>query len=67
MLMSVVLSVAALYGFSQNTPNNSLLWKISGNNLSQPSYLFGTIHMLCADDIQVSDSLKKVIKGADNV
>src|SRR5436190_9881602 len=24
---------------------NSLLWKISGNGLSNPSYLYGTIHI----------------------
>lgn len=26
---------------------NSLLWEISGKQLEQPSYLFGTIHMTC--------------------
>ena len=25
----------------------SLLWKISGNGLKQPSYLYGTIHITC--------------------
>ncbi len=29
---------------------NSLLWKISGNGLTQPSYLFGTIHMIGSED-----------------
>lgn len=28
----------------------SLLWEISGNGLEQPSYLFGTIHMIGKDD-----------------
>lgn len=27
--------------------DNSLLWKISGNGLSKPSYLFGTVHITC--------------------
>ncbi|TRW23133.1 TraB/GumN family protein [Flavobacterium zepuense] len=27
--------------------DNSLLWKISGNGLSKPSYLFGTMHISC--------------------
>jgi len=27
--------------------DNSLLWKISGNGLSKPSYLFGTMHIAC--------------------
>jgi len=26
---------------------NSLLWRISGNGLEKPSYLYGTIHMTC--------------------
>lgn len=51
----------------QATPDQSLLWRISGKNLTQPSYLFGTMHMLCADDISLSDSLKTAISKADNV
>lgn len=47
--------------------DNTLLWRISGKNLSTPSYLFGTIHMICADDIQLSDSLLAAIKASDNV
>jgi uncharacterized protein len=47
--------------------NNTLLWRISGKNLAKPSYLFGTMHMLCADDIQLSDSLVNAIGNADNV
>lgn len=27
--------------------DNSLLWKISGNGLSEPSYLYGTVHITC--------------------
>jgi uncharacterized protein YbaP (TraB family) len=47
--------------------NNTLLWRISGKSLTRPSYLFGTMHMLCGDDIQLSDSLKTAIKNSDNV
>jgi len=36
----------------------SLLWKISGNDLEQPSYLFGTIHIICADDALITDAMK---------
>jgi uncharacterized protein YbaP (TraB family) len=54
--------------FAQNNKeNNTLLWKISGNGLEKPSYLFGTIHMLCADDALLSDNLKKVISECDEV
>jgi uncharacterized protein len=46
---------------------NTLLWKISGKNLTKPSYVFGTMHMICANDIELSDSLKNAIRSADNV
>lgn len=43
-------------------PNNTLLWEVSGKGLSQPSYLYGTMHMVCADDAKLSVGLKEVIK-----
>jgi uncharacterized protein len=54
-------------GFSQNNSENTLLWRVSGNGLSQPSYIFGTIHMICADDIELSDSLKAAIRTSSQV
>lgn len=51
----------------QPAQNNTLLWRISGKDLQRPSYLFGTMHMLCADDIELSDSLRSAIRTADNV
>jgi uncharacterized protein YbaP (TraB family) len=47
--------------------NKTLLWKISGNGLAQPSYLFGTIHMLCKEDAILSANMKKVINKADEI
>ena len=49
------------------TNPNTLLWRISGNGLSKPSYLFGTMHIICASDIEISDSLKSAISNSDNV
>jgi len=46
---------------------NSLLWKIEGNGISKPSYLFGTIHMICRDDALLSDSLTEALKNCDKV
>ena len=46
--------------------NNTLLWRISGKDLTKPSYLFGTMHLLCGDDIVVSDSLRSAIQQSDN-
>lgn len=49
------------------TGDKSLLWKVTGNGLNKPSYLFGTIHMLCKEDAALSDNMVKAIKNADSV
>lgn len=43
------------------------LWKISGNNLSKPSYLFGTIHLLCPDQLDISDSVIRAITSTNQM
>jgi len=69
MKKSIFLGFLIALGFTglAQTANNTLLWRITGNGLAKPSYLFGTIHMLCADDIQLSDSLKNAIQSSDKV
>ena len=46
---------------------NSLLWEISGKGLTAPSYVYGTMHMVCAEDTKMSDGLKAAIKNAKQV
>jgi uncharacterized protein YbaP (TraB family) len=41
---------------------NTLLWQITGNAMKEPSYLFGTMHILCDKDAGLSPNLKKAIK-----
>lgn len=63
-----LISLLSITGMAQNgKENNTLLWKISGNGLEKPSYLYGTIHMLCADDANLSPNMKKVISECDEV
>jgi uncharacterized protein YbaP (TraB family) len=50
-----------------NTDDNSLLWEISGNDLAAPSYLFGTFHLLCKDDIHFSEALKQAVTNSREV
>lgn len=45
----------------------SLLWEVSGNGLIKPSYIYGTIHMICKDDATLGDSLVAAIKNSDRV
>ena len=47
---------------AQKQPASSLLWKISGKGLKQPSYLFGTFHIMCKSDFTISPVLEEKIK-----
>jgi len=51
-------------GLTVNADENSLLWEVSGNGLKKPSYLFGTFHMMCKDDIQFSEQLKTALTNS---
>jgi uncharacterized protein YbaP (TraB family) len=45
----------------------SLLWEITGNGLSKPSYLFGTMHVSNKMVFHLSDSFYHAIKSTDAV
>ena len=63
-LLTVFAALSTLVAFSQN---NSLLYEIRGNNLEQPSYLFGTIHLMCPDDIRISEVLKERMQHTEQL
>lgn len=45
-------------------PRSSLLWEVSGKGLQQPSYLFGTFHLLCKGDFTVSPELENKLRAS---
>ena len=45
-----------------NADNNSLLWQVSGNGLKSPSYLYGTFHLMCSEDIHLSTQLTEAMQ-----
>lgn len=56
-------SVAA---YPYNKDDNSLLWEISGKGI-KPSYLFGTFHLMCKEDIHPGKNLVEALKNSDEV
>lgn len=52
--------------FSQQN-QDALLWEISGKGLKSPSYIFGTYHLMCPDQILVTDGIKNAIKQSKQV
>ena len=47
--------------------DNSLLWKITGNGIEKPSYLFGTIHMIGGEDFFLPDGTMSAMDESENV
>ncbi|WEK34650.1 MAG: TraB/GumN family protein [Candidatus Pseudobacter hemicellulosilyticus] len=69
-LLLVISSLAQAQQKTAKAPvasNNTLLWKISGKGLVKPSYLFGTMHILCSDDARLSPNLNEVIKEVNRI
>jgi uncharacterized protein len=64
-----ILTASVFSGMAQQRASSphTLLWRISGKGLTKPSYLFGTMHVLCADEAVLSDSLKAAISGCDQI
>ena len=47
--------------------DNGLLWKISGNGLEQPSYLFGTHHLVPLTFLETIDGLDEAFEATEQV
>lgn len=68
MLKKVLFTIILFYSansFAQEKTEiqNALLWEISGNNLEQPSYLFGTIHLIPKKDFLFYDIWKEKLNS----
>lgn len=48
-----------------NTVSAQLLWKIEGDGMQQPSYLYGTMHILCPDDFRISEQVLKAYQNTE--
>lgn len=45
--------------FSQAPSEKALLWEISGNGLKEKSYIYGTFHLLCKEDLALDSVIFK--------
>lgn len=68
--LAVLLTIGTLFTFAQKprqAPPKTLLWEVSGNGMAKPSYLYGTMHILCETDATLSENLKKIIQNCDAI
>ncbi|MGB6083300.1 TraB/GumN family protein [Moheibacter sp.] len=55
------------FGLSQDIKEKSLLWEISGKGLSQPSYLFGTVHIACQGEVEMRPELQNAFDKTEQL
>ena len=53
--------------YAPTAEENALLWEISGKGLQQPSYLYGTIHMISKEDFFLTDATKQSLEKAQQI
>jgi len=41
--------------------DKALLYQVSGKDLAQPSYLYGTFHLVCPTDLKITDTIQKAM------
>lgn len=63
LFLAGLVSIGALAQSSSNT----LLWKVTGKDLTKPSFLYGTIHMICTVDAELSQNFKQAIQDCEEV
>ena len=66
-LISLIFSSLYFTQIYGQKEEKSLLYEISGNGLSQPSYLYGTIHIICKDDFVMTEVTKQKFSEAQQV
>lgn len=64
---SLVVKIESDTTSAEAQARNSLLWKITGNGLSKPSYLFGTIHIIDKDDFFFTEEMQKAFGSCEAV
>jgi uncharacterized protein YbaP (TraB family) len=57
----VIFSLMMAAGYAQAPVEKALLWKITGKNAVQASYLFGTFHYLCPDDGEIPAKVRQAL------
>ena len=75
--MKKILSLLFIFSFlvvsniqaqsAKTVPSSALLYKITGKGLKKPSYLFGTIHLICEKNMFSPEKLKNITDQAEQI
>lgn len=56
------MGTSSLFG---QAPSESILYKISGNGIKEPSYILGTIHIYCDSSLKTNTKIQKFIGSSE--
>lgn len=60
-----IISFSMVSAQKNQTKENSVLWKIEHKDLEKPSYLLGTLHLMCAEDFKLTDKVVHVLEKTE--
>ncbi len=52
---------------AQSSLEKTLLWEVTGLGISHPSYLYGTLHVLCANDLVVDEIIEQKFSATNQL
>lgn len=64
-IMSLVSFIIS--SIAQIPTEKTLLWQVTGNGISKPSYLFGTIHLICPAEMKMPEVVKEKFSTAEEL
>lgn len=64
--VSSLLLVGSLFR-TVGAQDKALLYEVTGPGIAQPSYLYGTFHLVCPTDLSITDAMKKAVGDARQV
>jgi len=68
--LGLLIAASAFTFKNPGTPiklEKSLLWEISGKGLGKPSYLYGTIHIICPTDMILTEQMQAKLKSTEQL
>ncbi len=66
-ITTIAFTFIGLLLFAQKPEEKSLLWEISGKDLKKPSYLYGTFHLICPEDLIITPAIESAITSSSSV
>ena len=67
LLLMLIISTFSVYAQTETYKSGSLLWKISGKDLSKPSYLLGTFHLKSGEYFDSIPGARTVFQSCDQI